>query len=123
MSKQELVKTSVVRDPSKPPDGLGAVSIESSKEKKVIEDVASTEQQKALESTLVDKEKLLGDGKATDESFDFMDETTEKQPDWDVDVVENKWYKYQEEEEKDASKNYVYDPCPEIKTSDTELAD
>lgn len=38
-------------------------------------------------------------------------------------LPENKWYKFKEEEEAYNKSSYVYDPCPEIRVSDAELAD
>lgn len=42
-------------------------------------------------------------------------------PGEEEELVENKWYQYQKEEEELEKRAYVYDPCPEIKVSDSEL--
>lgn len=41
----------------------------------------------------------------------------------DVELVENRWYMYEKEEEAYNDKCYVYDPCPKIRVSKGELED
>lgn len=41
----------------------------------------------------------------------------------DVELVENRWYMYEKEEEAYNDKCYVYDPCPEIRVSEGEVED
>lgn len=52
-----------------------------------------------------------------------MEEAENMILDENEELVENRWYKFKEEEEAMDKHCYVYDPCPEIRVSEKELAD
>lgn len=91
-------------DASKNPDGSTGVTTEKATNEGVIQPTTGRPKIRSF------KEKLLSNK-----------EMEVNIPDENEELVENKWYKYEQEEEKIANREYVYDPCPEIKVSDTEL--
>lgn len=102
------------KDPGEPPDSGGAKQIQDiSKEVSVGGETnragANPESEKPKTQSF--KEKLL-------ETKEMASTGLEK----DEELVENRWYQYQKEEEEIAKCSYVYDPCPEIRVSESELA-
>lgn len=127
MSNTAIVKNPHQREPGEPPDGKGSTSeqvpgvLVAAGDKAATETVKDTTTPPKVDkpNTLSFKEKLLsmGGGKKVGTEVEDFDMTDEEE------LPENKWYKFQEEEEKSANASYVYDPCPEIRVSESELED
>lgn len=104
MSSEPLVLQLQENDPGEPPDKGGEV------QKQATEVIGGKATDGARALTF--KEKLLEIKEA-----DF------KGPEDDDELVENRWYNFQEEEKAFMNQTYEYDPCPEIRVTETELAD